>query len=380
MDYITAPLYVNVLIILLSIQNSPIIIGLFNIILNFIQLLLVFKISGKIFDVDRAKTVIIIYVFYLSTLGLVMMNFTELLFMVLMLSSIYFYMKKSIYTLLICGILVGASLAVRPIGWALIAAYILNYFWIRKSIVIKLKELSFIGLGIVLFVGLFGFFTLSNFGRFIYTANDGPLNLLIGANKNASGGYNAKVFEQGNAGYIEHPELMTYYEKENYWLGKAEEYIISHPVKWLSIFPMKIVYTFAWDDFSIHKLLTFDDWYLYKIAKSIFMKNTGELLGNKPVILKVFYFLLLIIHHLYYFSLIILFIYVMLKFYKDFIKNDMLRLFLLFILAGVVILLLTFGNTRFKYPYIITMMIFISPVVFAFLRNNFAGSKNVMFN
>lgn len=378
LDYITAPLYINLLILLLSIKNSTVVIGLLNIILNFIQLLLVFKITEKIFDEAKAETVVLIYIFYLSTLGMILLNLTELLFMVMALGSVYFYLTKNIHSLFISGVLAGLALAVRPTGWALIAAFILNTLMTQGIFSVKLKEVSFLVLGIAVFVGLFGLFTYSGFGRFIYTANNGPVNLLIGANKDATGAYNAKVFEKGNAGYIEHPELLTYYEKEDFWFKKAKEYIISHPVKWISLFPMKVVHIFIWDDVSIHKLANFNDWNLYRIAKSILItRSTDNLLGNKPLIQKIFYVLLLFFHHLYYFSIISLFVFIIFKYYKEILKNNTLRLLLLFILGGISIHLLTFGDARFKYPYIITMMIFISPAVFTFIHNKTLSAKNM---
>jgi hypothetical protein len=353
-------------------------IGLLNIILNFIQLLLVFKITEKIFDEAKAKTAVIIYIFYLSTLGMILLNLTELLFMVMALGSVYFYLTKNICSLFISGVLAGIALAIRPTGWALIAAIILNSFMTKEIFSVKVKEISFLVLGTAIFIGLFGLFTYSGFGRFIYTANNGSVNLLIGANQDATGAYNAKVFEKGNAGYIEHPELMTYYEKEDFWFKKAKEYIISHPVRWVSLFPMKVVHIFIWDDFSVHKLANFNDWNLYRIAKSIFITHrTDNLLGDKPLIQKIFYVLLLFFNHLYYFSIIGLFVFILFKYYKEILKNNTLRLLLLFIVGGILIHLLTFGNARFKYPYIITMMIFISPAVFTFVHNKTLNTKNM---
>lgn len=38
-------------------------------------------------------------------------------------------------------------------------------------------------------------------------------------------------------------------------------------------------------------------------------------------------------------------------------------MFLLFIVIEIGIYLLTYGNARYKYPYIITMMVFVAPVI-----------------
>ena len=68
-DYIVAPLYVNLLVIILNIYNSTFTIGLFNIILNLLQLFLVYKVSDIIFSKDAAQFSILIYIFYLNSLS-----------------------------------------------------------------------------------------------------------------------------------------------------------------------------------------------------------------------------------------------------------------------------------------------------------------------
>lgn len=377
-DYLIAPLYINLLILLLLIYNSPMMIGILNIILNFTQLLLVFGITKKIFDLEKAKTAVIIYIFYLSTLGLVLLNLTELLFMVMILSGIYFFYKKTFSGIFVSGFLAGLSLAVRPIGWALIAAYLVNYIFTEEKINIRFKELSFLVSAIILAIAIYGYFSYAGSGRFIYTSTNGPVNLLIGANKNATGAYNEKVFEKGNEGYIYHPETMPYYIKQSYWLEKAREYIISHPLQWISVFPMKMVHIFIWDDFSVHKLLSYDQWNTYRVVKYI-IKGPGneKLLGNRSLLIKILFFMLIIFHHIYYFSIIAFFGLTIFKYYKEIFMNNNLRILLLFIVAGITIHFLTFGDARFKYPYIITMMIIISPVI-SFIKNHktILNSKN----
>jgi hypothetical protein len=295
--------------------------------------------------------------------------------MILILASVHFYLKDGNNNFLISGFFLGASIAVRPLGWALLAAYVINYFWIDKERLKKAKEVLILTSGVVSFIALFGFIIYLNFGRFVFTSTNGPLNLLIGANKDATGAFNSRVFEKGNSGYIEHPERMTYTEKGDYWLKQTENYIKLNPVKWISLFPMKIVYMFIWDDFSVYKLLNFDDWNLYRVTKNILSKDNNEtLMDNKPLSLKISFFVLEILHHIYYFSILILFLYIFKANYKIIFKNNYTRLFLLFIITGILINLLTYGDARYKYPYIICAIIIIAPVVSQFkndLKMNF---------
>ena len=330
-DYIIAPLYINVLIVLLSVYNSPVTIGLFNIALNFIQLWLVYKITDNLFNREAGKNLVIIYVFYLSTLGMILFNYTEFLFNVFIFSSIYFYIRKGNYSLFLSGMFLTASIAVRPIGWALLVAYLICELFSGMKLKNIVKEIGQLVSGTLLFIGLFGLFNYSHFGRFIFTSTNGPVNLLIGANNDATGAYNERVFEQGKIGFIPQPEKKTYVVKENYWFEQATKWIYNHPIKYVSLFPLKIVHMFIWDDFSVSKLMELKDWNLYRVMKNIITGSSEPLLDNKPLLIKISYFTLLILHHLYYFSIILLFLFVLWSNFREIIENNKLRPFLFFV-------------------------------------------------
>ena len=363
-------MYINLLVLVLSIYNSQISIGILNIILNCLQLLLVFKISYKLFNKHTAIVSVIIYIFYLSTLGLILMNYTELFFGVLILASIYYFYKDNPLSYFVAGIFVAASIGVRPIGWALALSYLI----VLTIRLIKYKEGSMkiflVITGSILFIAAFGFFTQSYFNRFIYTNTNGPVNILIGANENATGAFNGKVFEKGNAGYIANPGSITYMEKEAYWKKEALNWIETHPLKWISLFPLKIVHMFVWDDYSIATLFHLDNWDLYRLLKTILIEKNLHLNMNRPVYFSISYFIVQIIHHLYYFTIISIFILIIIrkKFFSIFI-NKYLPV-TLFILLGVTMNLATFGGARFKYPYMLFIIIAVSPAVSNYIRNS----------
>ena len=295
---------------------------------------------------------------------MVLFNYTEFLFNVLIFSSIYFYLQKKNYSLFLSGIFLAASIAVRPIGWALLAAYLIQCFFTVDKFRKVFSAFAILLSGALLFILLFGLFNYSHFGKFIFTSTNGPVNLLIGANDDATGAYNDKVFEKGKIGYIPNPGEKTYIEKENYWLKQATNWIYHHPFKYVSLFPLKIVHMFVWDDFSVSRLIGLKNWNLYRVMKDIFTGSNDELLGSKPIMLKISYFILLILHHLYYFSIVVSFLFLTKKNFRELLRNDKLRLFLLFMALGISIHLLTFGDARYKYPYIITMMIFVAPIIY----------------
>ncbi|MHB1688155.1 MAG: ArnT family glycosyltransferase [Ignavibacteriaceae bacterium] len=362
-DYIIAPLYINILILVLSIFNSPLAVGFLNIFLNLIQLFFVYRLSEKLFNRNAAKVAAILYVFYLSTLGLILMNLTELSFGCLILGSIYFYLRKNSTSYFIAGILAAASIGIRPLGWSLIVIFVsLTFYQIFMN---KDKKPLMILAGIIFFILLFGSFAYSSFGRFVFTSNNGPINILIGANKNATGAYNANVFDKGNVGYIDSSQTKTFYEKENYWRNQAGDWIIKHPIKWISLFPLKIVYMFTWDDFSVSHLFDYGKWNLYRVLKKISVnKSFRDILSGMPVYEKIIYVIVQVLHHLYYFLLLIIFFFFILQDNKKLFLNEGILIIISFIMLCLFMNLATFGDARFKYPYLIMIIILISPKVY----------------
>ncbi len=253
-DYIVAPLYINTLIIFLTIYNSTIIISLLNLVIILLQIMLLYKITKKIFPEDIARLTILLFILYINTLGLILQNYTELFFLLLITVSIYFYLlHKNIY-LILSGICIGGAIAVRPLGWALLLAFIS----IQIFTSIKKKKILFnyfyIYSGTLLFIILFGGFIYSHFGKFEFTSTTGPINFLLGANDDATGGFNSMVLEKGKAGYIENPETLTYIQTGEFYQDQAIRWITDNPLKWLSLAPLKLLHSYGWDDISVSSL------------------------------------------------------------------------------------------------------------------------------
>ena len=379
-DYIIAPLYINLLIIVLSVYNSTLSIGLLNIFLNILQLYLVFRLSQKIFNDHAARIAAIFYILYISSIGLILMNLTELSFGCLILGSIYFYLLKSKLSYFNAGLLAAASVGIRPLGWSLIVIYFsisIYQLFSKRS-----KAPLFIIVGLFSFIMVFGGFTYLTFGKFIFTSNNGPINILIGANKNATGAFNANVFDKGNSGYIDSPETKTFNFKENYWKNQAENWIIKHPIKWISLFPLKIIYMFAWDDFSISHLFDYGKWNLFLVLKTIFInRDFSNILSGMPFYEKIIYILVQILHHLYYFSLLIIFLFLLSGKNKSIFFNEGILIILSFISICLIMNLVTYGDARYKYPYIILIIIMISDfvyksVIIKSINNNSTVEKN----
>jgi len=371
-DYIFAPLYINVLIILLTIYNSTFTISLFNLFVIVLQIHLLYKITEKLFSYFTAKLTILFFVFYLNTAALVLQNYTELFFLLLITASIYFCIQyKNIY-LLLSGICLGGAISVRPLGWALLLGIILvQLFTSIKNKKIILRPF-YVYTGTLMFIILFGGFTFLHFGKFEFTSNTGPVNLLLGANEDATGGFNSTVLDRGNAGYIEYPDSSTYIQKGEFYQDQAIKWISENPLKWLSLMPVKFFHAYGWDDVSLSSLLGYHDTNLLRVSRILVTeKDFNSALPNISLFEKVLYFLILIFSHLYYYILLVAITAGIYYLFKQSHYEEATILILLFVCFSTLMLMITVGTPRYKYP----MFILLLPFAANYVENRFGLTK-----
>ncbi|MBE0573184.1 MAG: glycosyltransferase family 39 protein [Ignavibacteriaceae bacterium] len=371
-DYIVAPLYINTLIIFLTIYNSTIIISFLNLAVILLQIMLLYKITKKIFSEDIARLTILLFIFYVNTLGLMLQNYTELFFLLLITASIYFYLlHKNIY-LSLSGVFIGGAIAVRPLGWALLLAFIsVQIFTSIKNKSILLNYF-YIYSGTLLFIILFGGFTFSHFGKFEFTSTTGPVNLLLGANVDATGGFNSTVLENGKAGYIEDTEALTYIQKGEFYQDQAMRWITDNPLKWLSLAPLKLLHTYGWDDISLSSLLGYNDTNFLRVTRMLYSEgDLSKALPNSNLTDQTLYFSVLIISHLYYYLLLLAIAFGIYNLFKKKLNTNLSSLILFFVFFATLMIMITVGAPRYKYP----MLILLLPFTASYIDMKFGLSK-----
>lgn len=375
-DYIIAPLFVNLQILVLSIFDSTYAIGLFHLVLNLLQLYILSAIARIYYGNQASAVFTLFYIFYIPSMGFILLNMTELLFGVLLGAALFFLMSERKLSFLMSGIFSAASVSVRPLGWALIMAIVL--FQLFNSDAGKLKSIGSYTLGIVLFFFFIGTLTFISSGQFIITSVNYGTNFLIGANDDATGAYNETVFSEGNIGFIEDPTTLTYSVKQKFWFDQAVNWINNNTFDWIKVFPMKLTHIFIWDDYAVSPLLHMQEWNLYRISKALLIeKNMEKFFESVPLFQQIIYIALQFVHHIYYFLIVIMFLFVVIKRFSA-IKSDKLSTALLFIIGlSIIIPLFSFGDPRFKYPYIILMMLILSPFISNYIQiNKFINNKN----
>ena len=361
-DYLIAPLFVNLQVLFLSIMNTTYTVGLLHVILNLLQLFVLYNITIKIFNKETAIIFVVLYILYLPNIGFILLNMTEVLFGLLFSLSLLFLLKGSIKDIFLSGLFTAASIGVRPTGWALLASLMLFMFIYNFAKVSK-KVLTF-GTGAILFFLIIGTATYISSGHFVISSVNYGTNLLIGANDDATGAFNDRVFNEGKAGFINNPQSKTYIEKQKYWYGRALNWIMENPIEWIKVFPVKLVHIYIWDDYAISPLLHMQDWNLYRIMKQLVIEeNSEKLLMDTPIYKRILYISLQILHHIYYFLIVLIFIFLVIKKFK-YIKLEKANILLLIVIGfSLFIPLISFGDPRFKYPYILLIMIIISPYI-----------------
>jgi len=366
--YILAPLFINILVVLLKFSNSIFIISTFNLLLNSLQLILVYKISVNIFNRKVGAITALLYILYINNLGFIVSNYTELLYGVLVLTALIFYIRKGNLNYFISGLLIGASISVKPIGYTLIIAFILFYVY-NKIKFNKSYPVSRIIIGVITFISVFGLFNQLHFGRFIVTASTGPINIIMGANDNATGGYKDEVFKPGNEGYVANGDSMTYSEKNDFFREKSLDWITSNPLRWLRLMPMKLVHTFIWDDITLSYLLDTGIWDFAKVVKYLWIdKSFKNILPDASLTKKILFFTVEGIHLIYYYILMALIIMGIIIFKKEIVKSEIVPIIFLYVLFGIVMILLVVGNVRYKYPYLIILLPFAANYIYQILE------------
>ncbi len=367
-DYILAPVYLNFLIGLLALHNATATILFANLILNSLQLFLLHRLARKILEKESwARLVVVLYVCYLTNLGLVLHNLTELLFGVLCLASLNLYLHRNWRAAVPAGVLLGLAIGVRPFGWALLLAC----FTAEALAFVRHRQwhAPLLGLagGTFAVITILGFAGKSAVGEFVFTSTTGPANLLMGANDLATGAYNKRVFDPGQPGFLPADSAMTFVEKGDYWTAQAWRWMRAHPFEWLALIPRKLLHLFARDDWAINALTHSHAWSLYRIGKIIQAGSFHEFLAGESLRFQVGFLALQLVHHVYYFLLLFLVLYQAFRLItnKSTVWLERFAVIYLFSVFGLGMNLLTVGDPRYKYPYFILWLITVPPALSA---------------
>lgn len=367
--------HVNLGAIFLRIYNAPVTLHLLNAAANLIQLYILYRLTLKFFGQQSAWIAVWMYVLYLNTLGLVVLNLSELTFTACTLLCIWFYLQKPTFTWgLLSGLMAGFTLGCRPLIVALLLVYGLVWLWNwRYKNHNHYAQLTGIGLGVLLFVIPMGMYSKSQTGQFVYSTTTGPINLLMSGFDGATGVYNDSILKNDSV-YL---SKKTFYEKGDYIQTRAIRWIVSHPTKWLSFWPHKIKTTFVNDDIAVSPLLGNPNWSFERFIKDARLPREQRQFWLQPLGYRVAFLGIHTFHFGYYLVLLGLWGYQLIFYWQ---RRFMAPL-IVWIINGFTILgfLMTYvgsqGNLRYKYPFLVISLILIAPVV-TFFKNSIKREKS----
>jgi hypothetical protein len=352
-SYISGLGWVNFLILWLKTFGSLDYVFFFLVLLNWVNLWITFLITEKIVEHPDAKYVAC-YLFMLfpafSTSSLYLMSETLFLTMVSLSFLLIFY--KRWYAMILAGIVISLAEWIRPlaVSWIIAALFflIINYRSWKYTLLYVAS----------IFTCLFtiAYFTHRNFPDYSFTASTGGVNMIMGANDDATGGYSTVVYGEGKIGYIpnlmdttkivplysgqtvegEHvkayiyTESLTYHQVDSIYRTRAITWIKSHPLKWLSYLPVKLVRMF----------------YTSKIE----LPTVNQQYFNPMVNLLVKLWNALLTQGIFLISLVGLFFPLR--------KNKRIVYLLIPIILSVAVSVITVGAPRYNYPFLNLMIVF----------------------
>jgi hypothetical protein len=244
--YIFQPGYINFLLLILTIFGSFRAMYLVNILMNIGILSAIFFIAKRLFDSKTTYLSGIIYLLLFSNYTVVLHTYSELPFLLLMLCSFVCILKGKNVFFVLSGVSLALANWIRPLG--MIALVALCAFLIFKKVNWK-PYVSLLGsyVGTILIIGCI---STIYFPDFVYQSTTSGVNMIMGANDDCTGGYNATVFEKGKIGYIENSTAtaMTYKEFDSFFTQQSVKWIKEHPLKYISFVPKKIINLFLLGD------------------------------------------------------------------------------------------------------------------------------------
>jgi hypothetical protein len=368
-DYINAPGYVNLLIIIaLLFGNNTALFSAINAISIIITAYLLYRIILSLSNRKYALIGMTAYLLYLTNLGFVLITLSEPLFVLLLISYIYFRINSITQN---TPIKVGRSLSlslllyllnyVKPFAIIILAAEVIILLSGRNRIallnVVKLS-ISYVITTIVITSAI-----SLNTGVYCPQSVSLGYNLVLGSSPIADGSYVNGTFDPGNYGYIENQEILPYSIKDAIWKRRALEWVVANPIDWLLLIPQKIFYTFSTDFFTMHKLV-------YTSESSIETRDfISNWLARFPLKWSYRDYILLL-NQLIYFTIIVGFIASLLAGrLKIWRLKSFYFILVVLLYSGMIITIL--GGSRYHYPIIpLCIIISLSTLHEQYSKNN----------
>lgn len=258
-EYIFAPGWVNMLVLWYKLFGNfdyvPFLLLIFNVSSFYVTNLICKKISQS---ENILYTVGYLYILTpaFSTTNVILCS--EISFIFFATLSLYLSLYRRFINYVLSALFIVVALWIRPLAWAWIISA-LFFFVLNK---VGYKYILAYAASVFLFCGSIGYLTHKNFPDYLYTASTGGVNMIMGANDKATGGYLHEAREEGGLGYLpglyddaktrpvtslrtgeflkDYSDKYIYSECDSIYKARSINWIVENPIKWCSTIPNKI--------------------------------------------------------------------------------------------------------------------------------------------
>lgn len=249
-DEIYSPGFINYLTMLFKINGGIRFALLCNVVLTIVLAFLIYFVASRVF---RRRSVgfisVIIFELTLSYTCAVLFLRSELLLSVALFGGFALCLSKIKGRYILAGAVFALSCWINLIAIVFIVAVIV-YLLLQKYGANNAFKILASLVCVVLVIQVCSYY-ISGYSAFVSPVSG--KDILESANDYSNGRYSTEsVFAEGNAGYIENSQSLTFIEKNNYWLAQSSEWISNNFGSYLAQIPNKLFNIYAPDTHYIY--------------------------------------------------------------------------------------------------------------------------------
>ncbi len=333
-DFIFAPGYINLLILVGKLTGKLAAIKVVNLFFNVTLALEVYYLAQRLFYRDVARWSLVFYILIYSNFYLVIAPLSDLPFLWCVMTAICGILSRKTSSLIVAGILLAAGNWIRPLA----VVFILPLFLYMYRERYRLKEYILPVLFFAVTVFTIGITTERRVGNFTFQSSTSGFNLAMSAFEEANGLVNFNFLKAPHfSGFRAQRDSLNYLEKDRMLRDLSVNWIRENPWKYLRQIPTKLAI-----------LYSIDTWPERVLPERGMYDRLSEVLKSKRALLA--FAIPQIVKSLMYYFVLFLFSLYLWRARKEYLEKE--NIFLLIPLLGTLSTLVFVVTDRYHYPFL----------------------------
>lgn len=242
-----APGWINHMILVLNLGLGLRGCQMLNVLFNVGIGLLTFALAKKWFGEKVACCSLIFFAIYPTWILSARILNTEIPYIFYFMLSLWLILKDKWYWILCGGLSCAMANWIRPFLPIFVVMVLILFVYKYRS---NFKPFVFYIVGLSFGIVLIGTVTYNFIERFEFQSVTQGTNALMCAWDGATGGTDFSIFEKGGVGYLDYSDhKYTYWERNQIFLDRTKDWVNANPVKWISLFPRKLLLSYQSDTF-----------------------------------------------------------------------------------------------------------------------------------